>query len=184
MNFPIVLNFIGGPGAGKSQGATYCFSKLKMAGINCEYVSEYAKDKTWEKNNKALDNQAYVFGKQYFKMTRCQDDVDIIVTDSPLINSIFYNKDKLLGKDFDDLVLKIFNSYTNIVYYVNRVKEYNPKGRSQSKEEADQIGKLILYSDTVKKLNCDINLIDGKEEDYDKVIEKVIELYNKMKNEE
>ena len=41
----LVVNLTGAPGAGKSTGAAYVFSQLKMRGINCELVTEYAKDK-------------------------------------------------------------------------------------------------------------------------------------------
>ena len=42
----VVINLFGGPGCGKSTGAAYVFSKLKMLGVNAELTSEYAKDKT------------------------------------------------------------------------------------------------------------------------------------------
>ena len=48
MKKPIVVNLAGAPGAGKSTGAAKIFSDLKMLGINCELVGEFAKDKTWE----------------------------------------------------------------------------------------------------------------------------------------
>lgn len=57
----IVVNLFGAPGAGKSTGAAYIFSLLKMAGVNAELVTEFAKDKTWEHNTKALDNQVYMY---------------------------------------------------------------------------------------------------------------------------
>ena len=41
----IVVNLFGVPSAGKSTGAAYIFSKLKMAGINAELITEFAKDK-------------------------------------------------------------------------------------------------------------------------------------------
>lgn len=50
----IVVNLFAGPGAGKSTGAAYIFAMLKMHGIDCELVTEFAKDKTWEHNSKAL----------------------------------------------------------------------------------------------------------------------------------
>lgn len=34
----LVVNLFAGPGAGKSTGAAYIFSKLKMLGYDCEYV--------------------------------------------------------------------------------------------------------------------------------------------------
>ena len=87
----IVVNLFGGPGSGKSTGAAYIFSQLKMAGINCELITEYAKDKTWEKNMTALDCQEYILGKQSYRMKRCADKVDVIVTDSPLPIGLFFN---------------------------------------------------------------------------------------------
>lgn len=53
---PIVVNLFGQPGAGKSTLAAYTFAKLKMMNVNCELVTEFAKDKTWEKNFTALSN--------------------------------------------------------------------------------------------------------------------------------
>ena len=52
----IVCNLFGSPGTGKSTLAAYVFAKLKMLGINCELVTEFAKDKTWENNKTALAN--------------------------------------------------------------------------------------------------------------------------------
>lgn len=41
----LVVNLFAQPGAGKSTGAAYLFYNLKCLGVNCEYVSEFAKDK-------------------------------------------------------------------------------------------------------------------------------------------
>jgi len=52
----ICVNLFGAPGSGKSTCAAYTFAKLKMLGVNCELVTEFAKDKTWEKNFTVLSN--------------------------------------------------------------------------------------------------------------------------------
>lgn len=57
----LVVNLFGVPGAGKSTGAAYVFSKLKMKGINAELVTEFAKDIVWENNSRGLKNQEYIF---------------------------------------------------------------------------------------------------------------------------
>ena len=64
-----IINLFGPSGCGKSSGAAYIFSKLKMIGISCELVPEYAKDKIWEGNKEVFrpENQVYIFGKQYLK---------------------------------------------------------------------------------------------------------------------
>ena len=92
----IIVNLFGVPGAGKSTGAAYIFSQLKMKGINAELITEFAKDKVWENNEKVFKNQLYLFGKQSFRISRVQDEVDVIVTDSPLLLSILYNQTPIL----------------------------------------------------------------------------------------
>ena len=154
----IIVNLFGAPGAGKSTGAAYIFSQLKMLGVNAELVTEFAKDKVWENSVDVLNDQMYVFGKQYHRISRCADKVDVIVTDSPLLLSTIYNQSELLGEEFNDLVAKIFKSYTSLNYFITRNKPYNPSGRLQSAEESDVLsGKIkkaldkyeVSYSDVV-----------------------------------
>lgn len=140
---PIVVNLFGGPGSGKSTGAAYVFSLLKMNGVNCELVTEYAKDKTWEHNMEALNNQAYVFGQQFYRISRCADKVDVIVTDSPLALSVIYNNDSILGETFNEMVMNVFNSYDNLNFMLKRTKPYNPIGRNQTESESDDLGLKI-----------------------------------------
>jgi hypothetical protein len=136
----LVINLFGTPGAGKSTGAAYVFSQLKMQGINAELITEFAKDKVWENNDEAFKNQAYLFGKQSYRMSRCKDKVECIITDSPLPLSIFYNNDKeVLGENFNKTVLDVFNSYNNLNYLLIRTKPYNPIGRHQTEEESDEL---------------------------------------------
>ena len=135
----ILVNLFGAPGAGKSTGAAYIFSQLKMRGINAELVTEFAKDKVWEGSKAVFENQAYIFGKQYFRISRCADQVDVIVTDSPLLLSILYNNDEDLGGTFDAVVRRVAKKYNSKNYYLKRVKDYNPTGRFQSEEESDEI---------------------------------------------
>ena len=63
----IVINLFGAPGAGKSTGAAYIFALLKIAGIEAELVTEFAKDKVWEGNTAVFETQAYSFGKQSYR---------------------------------------------------------------------------------------------------------------------
>lgn len=139
----LVFNFYGGPSCGKSTSATALFSQLKFLDINCEYVSEYAKDLTWAKRHNELDNQIYIFGKQYHKMHRLKE-VDIIITDSPLLLSLIYSKDYPFFNDLKKLVLTVSASFDNINIFLKRTKKYNPKGRNQTVDESLQIDKDIL----------------------------------------
>ena len=134
---PLIVNLVGAPGAGKSTLAAYVFARLKMEGVNCELVTEFAKDKVWEKNNTALANQVYIFAKQYYRIDRCAGKVDVIITDSPLILSGFYNRDPEIDKPLKELIAAINRKYTNYTYFVKRVKAYNPVGRNETEAESD-----------------------------------------------
>lgn len=169
---PIVVNLFGPPGSGKSTGAAHVFSALKKAGVNAELITEYPKDKTWENNTAALSCQEYIFGKQSFRMARCRDQVEVLVTDSPLPLSLIYNKNPALDYSFQNVVLNIFNTYENMNYCIKRVKPYNPKGRNQTEAESDALNEPIkaLLSD------CCIpyKTVDGDDSGYDIIVSEVI----------
>ena len=178
MSAPIVVNLFGAPGAGKSTGAAIVFSELKKAGVNAELVAEFAKDKTWEHNNKALGVQEYVFGKQSYRLARCRDDVDVIVTDSPLPLSIIYNNNPALDDNFERMVINIFETYDNMSYFINRVKPYNPKGRNQTEEESNALAepiKKLLY-----KYGIAYAEINGDDEGYNRVVKDVLNRINDL----
>lgn len=169
----IVVNLFGAPGAGKSTGAAYIFSKLKLQGINAELVTEYAKDKVWEGAAEVLKNQAYVFGKQYQRISRLQGKVDVVVTDAPLINSILYNDSVLLGTEFDMVVRKVADSYDNINVYVARDKPYNPAGRHQTRSESDRMAKT--FRNRLLTMHVPFTNIKGNEEEYSRIVDMVLD---------
>lgn len=167
----LVVNLFGTPGAGKSTGAAYIFSNLKMRGINAELVTEFAKDMVWENNKEVFKNQAYIFGTQSFRISRCQDKVDVIVTDCPLFLTAFYNQSPILGKQFNDVVFSVFNSYNNINYFIDRVKDYNPIGRLQTEKESLALKAPMLQM--LKDYKVDFTTIDGSLKGYDLIVEQV-----------
>ena len=159
MKDTLVVNLFAGPGAGKSTGAAYIFSMLKMAGVDTEYVNEYAKDKVWEDNKEVFKCQFLISGKQAYKILRCVGKVDVVITDSPIAIGAQYSQDNPYLKD---AVLYEFNKYKNLNIYINRVKKYNPNGRHQTEEEAkkiDESTKQWLKDNNINyiEVNGDIN---------------------------
>jgi len=166
-----IINLYGGPGSGKSTMAAFIFSELKDRGLNVELVTEYAKDLTWQKSNMVLDNQLYVFAKQYHRIWRLKDQVDFIITDAPILNSLIYNPP---SETFKKLVVEQYNSFDNIDIFLNRVKRYNPSGRSQTEDEAKILDAAIL--DMLKNNSINIDLkIDGDRSSRESIINQIIQ---------
>lgn len=146
----IVVNLYGGPGCGKSTTAALVFGELKKKGINCEMALEYAKDKVWEESLKTLDDQIYIFGKQLHKLWRLKDKVDVIITDSPLLMSMLYDKEK--SELFKALIFEQYKNFDNLDFFITRSTIYERVGRIQSEEEAEVLdGKLL---DIIRKYSA------------------------------
>lgn len=133
----LIINLIGGPGSGKSTTASGVFYELKKKGVNCEMALEFAKDKVWEESFKTMDDQIYIFGKQFHKIWRLKDKVDVIITDSPLLLSIYYNKEK--SDYFNDFIIEQYNRFNNKLFFIERNNDYQVEGRLQTIDEAKQI---------------------------------------------
>lgn len=151
LNKPIIINLIGGPGSGKSTIAAGLFYELKKSGYVCELVTEYAKDKVWEESFKTLDDQIYVFGKQFHRIYRVYDKVDIVITDSPLLLSIIYDKGE--SEYFHQLVVEQYKKFNNLMVFVERETEYQETGRMQNETEAKKIDNEI--KDLLHKYDVD-----------------------------
>lgn len=135
----LVVNFFGGPGTGKSTVTAHAFALLKWAGYNVEIASEYAKDKVWEKSQHVLTNQIYIFAKQYKRIKQLEGQVDVVLTDGPLLHTLFYSEDEVLR----NLAQQSHDSFNNFNVFLVRRKAYNPSGRTQTEDEARAIDTSI-----------------------------------------
>lgn len=113
-----------------------------MAGVDCEMALEYAKDRVWEEAFATMDDQIYVFGKQYHRIWRLNGKVQVIITDSPLPLSIYYAK--MDSKYFGDFVIEQFNKFNNMTYVIERNSVYNPNGRVHTEEQSKEIDKTLV----------------------------------------
>lgn len=170
----LVVNLFGAPSAGKSTGAAYIFSRLKLAGVNAELVTEFAKEKCWENNTEVFkpDNQIYLFGEQFYRMNRLRDKVSVIVTDSPLPLNIIYNTGGILGESFNQTVMNCFDSFYNYSYLVIRDKQYNPAGRRQSEAESEKIQEQIF--DLLDNEGTPYRIVRGNQNDYDLIVDEIL----------
>lgn len=184
---PLVINAFGGPGSGKSTSCMDICQQLKKQNYKVEYVSEYAKDLVYDKNEKLLDgspeSQFEILKEQLKRVDRLykSGEVDFIVTDSPILLNEIYNKS--LTKEYDSMVASLHNDFNNFNYFMERdASAYQEEGRIQNLEESQKIDqdikqllgdKKVRYEtynhDTVEKIVPDIvrafNRLNGIEED-------------------
>lgn len=151
------------------------FSLLKLQGLNCELVTEFAKSLVWKESLYELNNQMYVTGNQYHNMYILNNKVDVIITDSPLILGLVYNT---VSDTFIKLTLELFNSFNNLNYFINCTKEYNNVGRIQSKEEAKKVDKKLktfIVDNVIGYQN-----VDGNYKGINTIVSDILKIKNKI----
>lgn len=134
----LIANLFGGPGTGKSTTALEASAILKKQGRSLEFVPEFAKDLTWEKRNTALTFQPYVIGKQMYRIYRLLGQVEVIITDSPILLGLIY-ADANTPPEFRNFVLAQHRQWKNLNFFLERnntVNPFDPKGRNQTYDEA------------------------------------------------
>lgn len=179
----IVVNFFGGPSAGKSTLAGQLFGVLKEQRINVEYVPEFAKELVWEET-KAIDDQLYLLGVQHFRLYRLLGKVDYIVTDSPLLLGNYYvdlsnnkfpnNRNlELWRKSYKDMAMNSFDMYDNINFFVERGnRKFIQEGRLQNENQSKDIDAALRFMlkqygysyTTVSNVNDVINMLNSRSE--------------------
>lgn len=153
-----VVNFIGQPGAGKSTLAAGLFFLAKRRGLNVELVTEYTKDALYEGHSFILDDELLVFAEKYKRIKRLESSVDLVVTDSPLINSIFYSD--AFGDEGRAFFRRVATSFDGFYVCVRRVVPYVPHARMSDASEADLMDGVIrgwLRSEGVPHVEVDGN---------------------------
>lgn len=170
----LVVNLMGGPGCGKSTLTAAIFAKLKFIGINCEMASEFAKELVWEQRHETFKDETYIFAKQAHRLFRLNQKVDVVITDRPLILTLYYAKD---DKALCDFSLNRFNQYTNKNYLLTRKKVYNPAGRNQTEDEAKEIDKQL--KDILINNNIAFTELPGVEETADIIVKDILTILNK-----
>lgn len=177
----LIVNLFGAPGSGKSTGATYLFSNLKMMQIDCQYISEFAKDKCWQNNSfmfQSPENQFYIGAKQFYRVNQLNGKVDIAITDSPIFLNSFYNKSEYLGEEYNIVMLRLFNKFNNVNFFLNRVKKYNENGRNQKEEQANKIAVEIKQKLNIN--NIQFQEIPGNKFGYGIILNRIVDYLKKQ----
>lgn len=136
-----VINLIGQPSAGKTAMAAGLFYVMKRRHLNVELVPEYNKDIIYEDHKFAMNEELLIFSEKYKRIRRLDGKADYVITDSSLLNSIFYSDEfGSAGRDFFRLVADRFD---NEYIFVERAFPYVPHGRMTDDRAADSMSDII-----------------------------------------
>ena len=154
----LIVNIYGGPGAGKSTTALQLVAELKKLGYHADYVSEVAKELVYAKDFEHLDgtlkNQSKILSEQKRRLDIMLDNVDVVVTDSPLLLNTVY-----LKENAPEYIESVFSQYEN---YNN----YNVVVERDLSVEFEQEGRIHNLEESIKK-DGEINtLLDSHNIDY------------------
>lgn len=168
----LIVNFFAGPGAGKSTLAASLFSRLKALDYNTELVQEHAKEWAWE--NRPIYCQAQIFGEQLARQERLRNaNVDIVVTDSPLVQSLVYTPEHY-PDSWNTAVVDLFNQFNNLNFFIKRTKRFNPLGRYHNYDESVEIDgeTLSLFNE------LELPFIEVTVDQIDFIVDRTIQLKN------
>ena len=158
MKNTILINIYGGPGAGKSTTAAGVFYELKMIGYDCGLVTEMATELVYDEAFNVMNDQIYLFGEQWHRTFRMLGKVDFIVTDSPLLMNIVYNRFK--DEEFDKFIYSRIHKLKSLDFFINRSDAFSEVGRIHNLEQSKELDKTIK---NLAKKN-DIALIEVEQE--------------------
>ena len=147
-NGSLVLNIHSGSGCGKSTIAAGVYTELKLRHGNAELVREYIKKWAWKKTPPGKFDQIYVLGQQINAESILYGQVEIIITDSPILLVSFYEQ-YLLGEGFLKNTTLDFMKYaeshgvTYLNFWLERPETFDTRGRYETKETAMKIDVLM-----------------------------------------
>jgi hypothetical protein len=134
----ILVNIWGGPCTGKSSTAYLATAILKTCGVNCELVTEFAKDLVWQNRLSSLQNCSYVFGTQFERIRQLEDKVDVVITDSPLELVLLYTPPDY-PVEFREYVKKICSNQERLDFLMCKTLPFSAVGRTQNEAEAIEL---------------------------------------------
>jgi nicotinamide riboside kinase len=169
-----IVNFYGGPSAGKSTMAASLFGWMKQRRLNVEYVSEFAKDLTWQRRHDCLDDQVFIVGEQHHRIYTLLGQTDWVITDSPLLLQVHYAKQACRKYHdnpkyqewviwFEDYIWRTYDLHYNIDFLVQRGdRQFIQAGRVQTESEAKEIdGEMQKILDRYRRQYATVNSLQG-----------------------
>lgn len=135
----MIINFLAGPGAGKSTLAAGLFYNLKMHGINCELVREYAKDLAWSGELENTNNEI-ITGRQFLMVSEMAKNVPLVVHDTSILLGAVYGVNPSYCIQLESQLTESINVFVARSRYV----KFQQAGRLQNEAESRAIDDKII----------------------------------------
>jgi nicotinamide riboside kinase len=174
------INFLGGPGSGKSTTAAWLFSVLKQRHVSVELVTEYVKAWACQKRVVNEFDQVYLLGKQMqYEYRFLSSGIKNIITDSPVMLSPVYADAYYPDINVAAPMLQIITEYEKRhpslnIFLRRNDKPYVQEGRYQTLEQAkeidEKIKKTLFYGES--RLGWNVIHIDW--DDRDRILETAL----------
>jgi len=146
------IALVGGPGCGKSTQASHFFSILKSNGYKIDQIQEWCREAI---NDGKLPYtpwaQFWIYEEQLKKETCIPDEIDYMVTDSPVFLSYIYAVINSTIEEDNWLLVKMYEKFLSgikrydSIFICKRENKYVLDGtRRQSEEHAIEIDNMII----------------------------------------
>lgn len=174
-----VVNLISGPGTGKSTLAAELYARMKRMHLNVEMVREVAKEWAYEKRAVGPFEQIAILGEQIKRESSLFNKVDYIITDSPVLLGAFYF-DYNHNEQFMNQMVQDYYKFAESKgiefknYILPRTGSYDPKGRFETEDEAEDIDEGIRLYMSAESYSYDRFGGHNHEDAVNKLLEDII----------
>lgn len=170
---PLIVEFLGCPGTGKTTSACYIFSMFKLKGVRASLALESASYFIQQRQShivKEERNQLSVLTHQYRTYKNLQElGHNLIISDSSISLNKIYRKNQK-SKLIDDLILDLESEFKFIRVLLLPMHRYDTLGRLQTEEEL----KALQYN--IEKLHNYNYTISSSQKELEELFYKLVAL--------
>lgn len=151
------INFLGGPGVGKSVTASYIFSRLKTEGEEVELIQEFAKEWAYEKKTITEYDQLALYSTQLareYRVLKSSNTVSVICESPTLLTIPYAIKYNFPCIDSLSKIEEQFESeYPSLNIFLDRKDcPYKEEGRYENLKMAKKMDNMIENYLTTKNI--------------------------------
>lgn len=116
----LVVNFFGGPSAGKTGLSSCVHGYMRKHGYPCEVVHEAAKDYVWRGDKHTLDNQVLITAIQFDRVLAVYGKMPVIINESPIPTGLVFPTPRGCSPAWRRAVIDQFLEFRNLNFFLHR----------------------------------------------------------------